>query len=263
MRAPFDALLATSPASSCDRIDGRRAVAVPLVGGLLAALGARALGILAALVGVLVLTVVAILALGNVPSTESGHPLLAATELVFYAAAGAFGWWRLRALRPDAFRRPTARDLRILALGIAALVGAQVLLIWQLAVFHQGGHVQSGFEDFDVVGHSRAVTALGVGLTVIAMVGFGPLIEEIVFRGLLFGALASRLGVLGGAAISAVLFGAVHGDPVLFPWLVIVGLVNAFAYAASGNLAVPVVLHALTNAVGATILIETSLHAAR
>jgi membrane protease YdiL (CAAX protease family) len=52
-----------------------------------------------------------------------------------------------------------------------------------------------------------------------------------------------------------------HGDPVLFPWLVTVGLVNAFAYAATGNLAVPVVLHALTNCLGATILIESSLRA--
>jgi len=261
MRAPFDALLAASPATSSDRTDGRERVAVPLVGGLLAALGASALGILAAFVGVLVLTIVAILALGNTPSTESGHPLLAGTELIFYAAAGAFGWWRLRALRPDAFRRPTARDLRVLAIAIGALICAQVLLTWQLTLLHQGGHVQSGFEGFDVVGRTRAVTVLGIGLTVVAMVGFGPVVEEIVFRGLLFGALTSRLGVLGGATISALLFGAVHGDPVLFPWLVTVGLVNAFAYAATGNLAVPVVLHALTNALGASILIETSLRA--
>ncbi|MGD0051188.1 MAG: type II CAAX endopeptidase family protein [Vulcanimicrobiaceae bacterium] len=261
MRAPFDALLAASPATSSDRTDGRERVAVPLIGGLLAALGASALGILAAVVGMLALTVVGILVLGNVPSAEAGHPLFAATELIFYAAAGAFGWWRLRALRPDTFRWPNPRDLRVFALGIAALIGAKLLLMWQLALAHQSGHVQSGFEHFDVMAQSGSVTALGIGLTLAGLVVVGPLVEEIVFRGLLFGALASRLGVLGGAAISALLFGAVHGDPVLFPWLLAVGLVNALAYAATGNLAVPVALHALSNALSATILIESSLHA--
>jgi membrane protease YdiL (CAAX protease family) len=87
-----------------------------------------------------------------------------------------------------------------------------------------------------------------------------PIIEEIVFRGLLFGALAARLGIVGSALVTAVLFGAVHGDPILFPTLAALGFVAALAYAATGNLWVAIILHALNNALGAIFLIGTSLH---
>ena len=46
-----------------------------------------------------------------------------------------------------------------------------------------------------------AAAFLAVGMT-----------EEMLFRGLLFGALAPRIGVLAAALVSALLFGAAHGD---------------------------------------------------
>ena len=51
-----------------------------------------------------------------------------------------------------------------------------------------------------------------------------------------------------------------HGDPVLFPTLAALGFVNALAYAATGNLWVRIILHALNNALGAALLIAASLH---
>ena len=201
----------------------------------------------------------AILATGRMPSQNPGHPLFAATEAVAYVAAGSFAWWRLRASGRQPFR-PIARcDIRVILIGLGALLLARIATGVQLLLTHQTKHVQSGFEHFDVVTHVPAITIAAIAVGVLSMVLLAPLVEEIVFRGLLFGALAPRLGVLASALITALLFGAVHGDLVLFPLLAVLGFINAIAYAATGNLWVPVILHALNNTLGAIALIVTSL----
>ncbi len=129
----------------------------------------------------------------------------------------------------------------------------------QLMLAHQSHHVQSGFEHFSVIARTPVITALSVGITVLTLVVLGPIVEEVVFRGLLFGALARPLGVILSALVSAVLFGAGHGDLVLFPSLAALGFIGALAYAATGNLTVSVLLHAINNAFGALFLIVDSI----
>ena len=242
------------------RADGRERIAVPIWNGIFSTLGAIAIGFAAMFIAMIVLIVAAILTTGNMPSTNPGHPLIAIAEVVFYAGGGWFAWWRLRAMGKHVFRRFTRHDVRAIFIGIAALFvlrfGTGILLV----LTDQTKHVQSGFEHFDVKTTVPALTTLSTALAVLAMVVIGPIVEELVFRGLLFGALASRLGILAGALITALLFGAVHGDLVLFPSLAALGLVAAFAYAGTGNLWVSVTLHALNNALGAAFLIATSLN---
>jgi hypothetical protein len=201
-----------------------------------------------------------VLSSGTTPSTKPGHPLETLAELFFYAAAGAFLWMHLRPISRSLLRKPTASDVRAILIGIVALFLVRVATAVQLVATHQTKHVQSGFEHFDVVTRLPLVTALGIVLTVIVSVIVGPVVEEIAFRGLLFGALAPRLGVLAGALVSALVFGAIHGDLVLFPTLAALGFVAAIAYAATRNLLVPITLHMLNNAVGALVLVNSSLH---
>jgi len=185
-----------------------------------------------------------------VPSTEPGHLVTGSAELVFYAAGGWFAWVILRRQRPGALRPLRRSEGRVMLIGLGALLVIRVATAAGLLLTGQSGHVQSGFENFDVVSTVPAVTALAVALAALTMVVAGPVVEEIVFRGLLFGALARPLGVLGAALISAALFAGVHGDPVLFPTLAALGFVCALSYAATGNLAVPIVLHAANNVLG-------------
>jgi membrane protease YdiL (CAAX protease family) len=82
-----------------------------------------------------------------------------------------------------------------------------------------------------------------------------------VFRSLRAGRIAigfwpGVLTALGSLGIG--LFAGIHGDAVLFPTLAGLGFVWALSYAATGNLAVPIVLHAANNAVGALALIAGS-----
>ena len=242
------------------RADGRERIAVPVWNGILSALGAIATGFAVMFVALVALIVAAVVTTGKPPSANPGHPLAAAAEVIFYVAGGAFAWWRLRTMGRNPFRALTRADVRVILIGVAALFvvrfGTGVLLV----LTDQTQHVQSGFENFDVKTAVPALTTLSTVLAVLALVIVGPVVEELVFRGLLLGALASRLGILAGAFITALLFGAVHGDLVLFPSLFALGLVTAFAYALTSNLWVSVTLHALNNALGAAVLIATSLN---
>ncbi|HZW54477.1 MAG TPA: type II CAAX endopeptidase family protein [Candidatus Elarobacter sp.] len=242
------------------RDDGRDRVAVPFWNAILSAAGAIAIGFAASFVATIVLIVAIVLATGRTPSVNPGHPLVAASELMFYLTGGAFAWWRLRATGRQPLRKLHAPELRAILIGVAALFLVRVGTVIQLTATNQTKHVQSGFEHFDVVTKQPTITAIGIALAVVAMVVVGPIAEEIVFRGLLFGALAPRLGVLASALITALLFGAAHGDPVLFPTLAALGFIAALAYAATGNLTVSIALHMLNNALGAAVLVASSLH---
>jgi membrane protease YdiL (CAAX protease family) len=265
MRVPTDALLVSVPATASalarPRVAARDRVAIPLVPGILAALAATGIGIGASFVAVIVLTIAGVLLLGALPSTAPGHPLLVMAEIVFYGTAGAFAWWRLRRLRPGALRMLSWRALAVVGVGVVALAAANWLMNLQLAITHETTHVQTGLEGYNVVTRVPTVTALNVGLNLFSFVLLGPLVEEIIFRGLLFGALASRLGIAGAGFLSAAIFGAVHGDPILFLWLGAVGLVNALVYASTGNLTAAVMIHAIANALSAPSIIADSLRA--
>ncbi|MBV8579901.1 MAG: CPBP family intramembrane metalloprotease [Candidatus Eremiobacteraeota bacterium] len=242
------------------REDGRARVGIPFWNGLLSALAAAAIGFAAAFVATIVLLFGVILVTGREPSLNAGHPVVATTEVIFYVAGGWFAWWRLRSTGRAPFRALDAHAWRTILLGIAALLVVRVATVIQLVLTAQTKHVQTGFEHFDVVSKVPGFTALSIGLAVLSLVIVGPLAEEITFRGLLFGALAPNLGVLGSALVTAVLFGAAHGDWVLFPSLAALGFISALAYAATGNLWVSVILHVLNNALGASFLVADSLH---
>ncbi len=241
------------------RDDGRERIAIPLWRGVLYALGAIAIGFVVMFVAMIVMIFAAVLITGNAPSTKPGHPVIAAAEMIFYAAGGWFAWRGLRrTVQHQPFRTLTRRDVRTIFIGIGALFVARIGMGIVLVLTSQTKHVQAGFEHFSVKASAPALTVLDVALNVIVLVLLAPLVEEIIFRGLLFGALAPRLGVLLAALVSALLFGLAHGDAVLFPSLAAVGLVNALVYARTGNLTTAVVLHALNNALGAAFLIAAS-----
>ena len=65
------------------------------------------------------------------------------------------------------------------------------------------------------------------------------------------------MGVLECLTIGV--FGALHGDPIYFTVLAVQGCIIALAYAATGNLLIPIALHASTNAITLWFAIGESL----
>ncbi len=75
-----------------------------------------------------------------------------------------------------------------------------------------------------------------------------PLYEELVFRGVLYGWLRTRLAEPWAIAVCGLVFGLYHEPVVLQPSMVLMGSALALVYARTGSLCVPVVLHAFFNA---------------
>jgi membrane protease YdiL (CAAX protease family) len=93
----------------------------------------------------------------------------------------------------------------------------------------------------------------------IAVVIFAPIMEEIIFRFVIFRSLLHKNRILA-YVVSSLIFGSVHlimsvfqgslaQDIVLLPVYTMLGAVFAFAYDYTGKLSAPIVAHMLTNLV--------------
>ena len=105
----------------------------------------------------------------------------------------------------------------------------------------------------------EAIAEGGVGVRIALLVlaaVFAPLVEEIVFRGVLYRHLRERLGVLGpfasfmmAALASSALFAAIHPQGIVFaPILAGLGFAFCIARELRGSLIAPMVAHGINNA---------------
>lgn len=90
----------------------------------------------------------------------------------------------------------------------------------------------------------------------VAVVG-APIAEELIFRAGLYRFLKSRQSAPVAMIISATIFAAVHWNALSFTSLVAVGIVLCIAYEVSGNIKVPIFLHAIFNANSIALILLT------
>ena len=105
---------------------------------------------------------------------------------------------------------------------------------------------------------------LGIGAGTITIVDFvcllvvaavlAPIVEELVFRGVLYRAIRSRIGVASATVITALAFSLTHFEPLLIGVFFAFGLVLAFVAERTDSLYPPIVLHALNNTVAIVLL---------
>ena len=95
-----------------------------------------------------------------------------------------------------------------------------------------------------------------VGLLLLVAV-LAPLVEETVFRGVLYQWLRKSLPVWAAAGISAAIFAAAHAIPTIFPWLFVTGLALALVFEYGGTLYCSMLLHGIINGVNVAMLIGT------
>ncbi|MGA1439992.1 MAG: CPBP family intramembrane glutamic endopeptidase [Ilumatobacteraceae bacterium] len=117
-----------------------------------------------------------------------------------------------------------------------------------------------------IAGNAESVTGRGTGpvaavtITVVAIT-IVPLVEELVFRGVLLAGLSTRVGTTAAVVLHAVAFGAAHLDPTR-GWattgtaivLTGVGLGLGIAAVATRRLAAPILAHAIFNGVALAVV---------
>ena len=87
-----------------------------------------------------------------------------------------------------------------------------------------------------------------------------PLVEEVIFRGVLFRALADRINLGAGLVLSSAIFALIHvevvlSQPVALIGLFTVGLLLAVAFHLTGNIMVPILGHAVFNAISLSLTV--------
>lgn len=189
-------------------------------------------------------------------------------------------------LAPLGFARPRGGVAAAAGVGVAVGVGAVLLsmVVNPLSVFvldrlgySTKSTVQQPFME-GLMGWVRETPGLAVPAIVLVVVVFGPAVEELVFRGVLFNGLY-RLGLLisrrsvgerpdaspgkatfaVSALASSLLFALLHLEPVLLPVLLILAVTLCALFRRSQSLLPSFVAHATFNSFATSLIILDGL----
>ncbi|WP_370325720.1 lysostaphin resistance A-like protein [Euzebya sp.] len=172
-------------------------------------------------------------------------------------------WVRLRASAADVAdglrralgpKRPVAADIRRgVILGVGAFLAVQLglgLLISSLveALGQELPEIQEEVQTA-VQGEGSVPLLVAFAVAILAPVG-----EELLFRGVLYQALAKRLHGWPALGLSGLAFGLTHVEPFVIVLTFPLGMVLAWALRRHGTLVVPVVAHAVFNLIGVVLI---------
>jgi hypothetical protein len=101
----------------------------------------------------------------------------------------------------------------------------------------------------------RAGGWLTAVLVLVVVVG-APLVEELVYRGLLQRSVSTRIGAGLGLVATSAWFALVHFSPVEYPGLFLAGLVFGGCVVVTGRIGPAIITHAAFNAVGLVVVLR-------
>lgn len=151
---------------------------------------------------------------------------------------GYVAWLRHKAGRPCGVRLGVRKvNLPMLLWGVVVLLASSVVLEPLLMLFPK--------EEYQNV---TDMVGLG-GWAILSVVVCAPVLEEILFRGLIFESCRERFGSGAAVLVSALLFGLVHGVPVQIINAFVVGLIFGYVYLRTGSLLSVILLHVVNNGI--------------
>ena len=188
---------------------------------------------------------------------EESDPLLPSVFALASQAltlVGAIVWlrgrhvWSWRLLGPV---RPRWRHVVIgVGVGVVGYLLVVVLIVMFVGAF---GPVEAPGQRLLEESAAGGLVAVLAGLVGVVA---APVVEELIFRGVLFQSLRARVGVFPAMGVSAMVFGAVHFLPLLYSVaLAILGFWLAAAFHRTGTLIVPVVAHATFNLIAIVLTV--------
>lgn len=124
-------------------------------------------------------------------------------------------------------------------------ISANFVLDWLLSLASQLKFMMPFFEQYSqlaqmITGGSFILSLLAVGI-------IGPIFEEILFRGLIFGELRKITKVRAAIFIQAVLFGAFHMNVIQSSYAFLIGILLGYVYYRSNSIVAPAIVHIAIN----------------
>lgn len=140
---------------------------------------------------------------------------------------------------PQAVKAPLGKYAAIIFLSIAMCIGVNNLLY------------MSGLTAVDE-SYTEATTAMYAADLWIQILCLGiliPIVEELVFRGLMYKRLRYSMSFMRAASYSALAFGIFHGNLVQMLYALVLGMLFAYLYEKYGSVKAPILAHIVMNLV--------------
>lgn len=158
-----------------------------------------------------------------------------------------FGFWyilqeRTWPGRPD--YRSVLRPKRICCLAGTGLFGQYSLGILLILMKLM---IPEAFAEYEKVTEVLSLRGGGAVLTIVMVVVIGPLAEELLFRGVLYGRLRRSFTVTQAAVISAAIFGIYHKNIVQGVYAALFGLLLAYTFEKTQTIWGCVIMHMMFN----------------
>jgi membrane protease YdiL (CAAX protease family) len=181
-------------------------------------------------------------------------PLLFVGTMLSWSAFVLMVWWLSQregtgSLRRDVGLRFEWRDLIGLPIGAATQLVVLPALYWPLNELWPGTFNEDKLSENAEELIDRA-NGIGVFLLILMVVVGAPIVEEIVYRGFVQGALVRRFGPPIGLIVAAAFFALIHFRPIEYPGLFVAGLVFGGCALVSGRLGPAIAAHLAFNAIG-------------
>jgi membrane protease YdiL (CAAX protease family) len=138
---------------------------------------------------------------------------------------------------------------RALLYAVGALIVTVVVggfAMWALLTWNEGALPDSSSQEAIKAFEKEGSLAFRIMLGFVAVVT-APLMEELIFRGFLYGVIKRGTDRWFAAVFTAMIFAVVHSHVGSLPQLFLLGLGLAIAYEQTGCLLVPIFMHAMFN----------------
>lgn len=159
-------------------------------------------------------------------------------------------------MKPD-MQRPMHRD----ASSIGGIVLWSVLGLF-MAYFSQGIAAMIEIELLGIDPGSENTQLImditrATPLFMIIPMFIAPILEEIIFRKIIFGSLYKKMNFFFAALLSSFIFGIIHGEPLHILIYASMGFVFAFLYVKTKRIIVPIIVHMALNSL--VVLVQYNL----
>jgi membrane protease YdiL (CAAX protease family) len=187
----------------------------------------------------------------NLATTLAFYGALLAVVLFFASRRGGPLWRQLGLRRPPFWVFPLMPVLAVALQFLTGLISEALSPLLHGMTNPQGCSISQGFGQDAYLG-------------VIAIVVIAPIVEELTFRGFIFGGLRGRLGTTWAVVVSSVIFALAHtlsvGGSILLlgPSLFVAGVALALVYERTRSIYPGMALHASFNLVAVVLIFMSS-----
>lgn len=186
--------------------------------------------------------------LGNYYGEEEIDQSLLANEMIFYVVFMALT--TLAVLNRKRIKTVFASNL-----SVRQMIGLGILFVVFNRFFIKGlsflVDIDTGIEPNLILNAQQEILAMisQYGFIVVAVLTavIVPIYEEIIFRGVILGAVEKYIGFKGANVFQAILFALVHEDLALFPFFFVFAIITGYWVKKSGGLLTGIFFHGINN----------------